>query len=552
MSFSTVEDVNGAMFDNQGFWWYELDTALIDPTGIAEYENIKIDFCTITKKTDELYTGDYNYTVTVNATNFTGGFKFLSKNGESISGIAGCDENVVTGVFGKSNAPLKILLYMGVEEISSEWGLMSYYIVNPTLDLNLKELNQSKTITIKEWGPGYRYSVSQILAKGYNEIYYKNLSCGFVFVNLLKTDFQFSCTQQLIVGGVNTVSLGTDTDYKLNGAFVGEYTTKLSVQYGDKTLPVVWNSALNDYTFDLDLTDVQSEGKIRFKVIVETNDVLNHSETDVALDCKFETIDTLAKLTNLFRIGGTGRLGSDLTLTNDLIVSKSVNLIGNDCSIDMASHKLVIPSDLTFKADNISFTNGFNSIQQQTGSNVELTDCTFTDCTGFGSIIDCQIDITSLNDEDDFRTILTRCNISNSDMMILHGGHLEINECVITGKVGNKNYPYCLYQADGNASITRTEFSLIDDTVYDYDLLFNPCIFTVGETATINGLGHNDLQRNNVTALLGDVRNTSIVDLTYHYNLIEDTINLKATNGFCHNVSGEDFVFKTNIQLTRG
>ena len=552
MTFNTVEDVNGTQFDNQGFWWYELDTAVIDPDGTAEYENIKIDFCTITKKTDELNTWAYNYTVTVNATNFTGGFDFLSKNGESMGGVAGRDENVVTGIYVKSKAPLKILLYMGMKEISSEWGLMDYYIVNPTLDLNLKELNQSKTITIKTWGRGYAYSVSQILVKGYNEIYYNNLSCGYLLVKLLKTDFQFNCNQDLIVGEVNTVQLGTNSDYKPLGDLVGEYATKLSVLYNDKTIPVVWNSQLNDYTFDLDLTDKTDEGKVRFKVIVEANEVLNASETDVALDCKFETIDTLAKLTELFRIGGVGRLGANLTLTDDLTLTKSVNLIGNDCSIDMASHKLVIPSDLTFKAQSVNFSNGVNTVQQEPNSSVELSNCSFTGCTGFGSVIDCQVDLASLDESDDFTTRLTDCTISDCDMAILSGGNLEVNGCSVIGKISNKNYPYFLYQTDGNATILNSEFDLTDSTVYDFDIEFNSCIFTCGETATINGYSHTELQNNNLSAFFDTQRNTSTIDVKYYYSLIEDTVHLQSGKGFCHSVSGVDFVYKTNITLTRG
>ena len=62
---------------------------------------------------------------------------------------------------------------------------------------------------------------------------------------------------------------------------VGDYETKLSVLYNGETIPVVWNESVNDYTFDLDLSDKINEGKVRFKVIVETNEVLNYSENDV-------------------------------------------------------------------------------------------------------------------------------------------------------------------------------------------------------------------------------------------------------------------------------
>ena len=551
MSFLTLEVVNTALYSNQGFYWHEIDTSVIDPDGTAEYENIKIDFCTITKKPASLYER-YKYTVTVNATNFTGGFKFLSENGEDINGDVSRDENVVIGVYAKSKAPLKILLYMGVDEISSGYGLMPYYIVNPTLDLNLKELNQSKTIIIKRWGPEYAHSVSQILAKGYNEIYYYYSSCGFLLVNLIKTDFQFTCDQTLTIGKVNKVQLGTDSEYKPDGDMIGEYTPSIRVLYNDKTLPVTYDNTLNDYTFDLDLTEETTEHKIHLKVLIDSNEVLNSTSTDVTLQSSFETINTLDKLEHLFSVGGVGRLGSDLTLTDDLTVTKDVYLIGNEHTISMASHKIVVPSDKIFKAEQTTFTNGENTIQQNEASKVELINCTFTDCTGLGSVIDCQIDVTSLDNPTDFTTTLNKCTLNNNDMCILHGGNLTVTDSTINGKISDDKYPYFLYQTDGEAHISGTVFNLTHNTPITADIGYNSCIFTIGEQATINYGDHTEYSQNNVTGFLENSRNISIINVTYYYEPIEDYVTLQSTKGYCHAVSGTDFVFKTNVQLTRG
>ena len=550
MSFVTVEDVNGAVFDNQGFWWYCIDLSSFD--GVEEFSNVKVDFCTISRETDPHDSEEWKYTVIVDNALFANLCRFQDGD-RGVFPIFASLSNGFEVTIPKSYANLKIFLYMGNLKVQSTVESGEGYLLDDVLDLNLRELGMEQTF---DWySPRARktYHITQLLEKGYNLI--KNSRddfVGYLLVKLLKTDFQFACNQDLIVGEVNTVSLGTDTDYKPNGALVGDYETKLSVLYNDETIPVVWNSALNDYTFDLDLTDKTTEGKIRFKVIVEANDVLNHSETDVVLDCKFETIDTLEKLTNLFKIGGTGRLSSDLTLTNDLTLSKSVNLIGNDCSIDMTSHKLVIPSDLTFKAQSVGFSNGVNTLQQEPNSTVEITDCTFTDCTGFGSVVDCQVDLASLDETDDFTTKITDCVISNCDMAILHGGNLEVNGCSVIGKISNKNYPYFLYQTDGNATILNSQFDLTDNTVYDYDIEFNSCIFTCGETATVNGYSHTELQNNNLTAFFDTQRNTSTIDVKYYYSLIEDTVHLQSSKGFCHSVSNVDFVYKTNINLSRG
>jgi hypothetical protein len=217
----------------------------------------------------------------------------------------------------------------------------------------------------------------------------------------------------------------------------------------------------------------------------------------------------------------------------------------------MQSHKIIVPSEKTLKAENTVFNNGKNTIQQNTGSNVELTECEFTGATGIGSVIDCQVDINNLNTENDFTTILTDCTINNCDTAILHGGDLAITGCTVTGKISDKNYPYFLYQTDGEAVITGSVFNLTNDEQLDYDIEFNSCIFICGETATINGLNHSELQNNNLTPFLTTQRNTSEIDITYYYTAIEDYITLSSDNGYCHSVSGIDFVFKTNITPRR-
>ena len=549
MSFNTVEDVNGAMFDHQGFWWYELDTACIDPTGEAEFTDVKVDFCTISK---ESYNSNlWLYTVEVDNDLWTKGFQVQY-------------DTIIASITVKSTSPLQFTINKGLDASKfkfrfymgntpySDVTLMTYSILDYDLVVYSFYSRIGKNSLAYVWKNGERYEVEYVMNIGYNQITYDGTECGHIFVKLLKTDFQFTCNQDLIVGEVNTVQLGTATDYKPNGDLVGEYETKLSVLYNGETIPVVWNESVNDYTFDLDLSDKINEGKVRFKVIVETNEVLNYSENDVVLNANFESIDTLDKLKTLVSVGGIGRLSSDLTLTSDLMLSKSVNLVGNSNRIDLSSHKIIVPSDLTFKAQDISFTNGVNSIQQYSGSSVDLTNCSFSDCIGIGSVIDCQVDISSLELEDDFTTSLSNCTFTNNDMCILHGGNLEVTRCTINGKISNKNYPFFLYQTDGNATILNSEFNLTDNTVYDYDIEFNSCIFTCGETATINGYSHTELQNNNMSAFFDTQRNTSTIDIQYYYSLIEANVRLQSNKGYCHSVSNVDYIFKSNVTITRG
>ena len=286
-------------------------------------------------------------------------------------------------------------------------------------------------------------------------------------------------------------------------------------------------------------------------MIVDTNDVLNATETEVTLNSSFETINNESKLITLFKNGGIGRLGSNITLTNDLTISKDVLIIGNTKTINMNSHKIIVPTDKTFKSENTVYTNGYNTIQQHTSSTVELTDCTFTNCTGLGSVIDCQLDIESLEVENDFITNITGCTFTNNDMCILHGGELNIENCTVTGKIGNPSYPYFLYQTDGNAIILQSDFTLQSDTQISTDIEFNSCIFVCGETAIINGYDHSQLQNNNITAFTTTQRNTSRINVTYYYPTISDYITLESSKGYCHSVSDIDFIFKSNVNVSR-
>lgn len=559
MSFLTLEDVNGTLYRNQGFYWHEINTNNIKASGT--YENVKVDFCKVSRRNGApITTVGWLFLFKIDNNYWTKGYYVLDEEGNSLNEYATWTAQgyLSVNMIGEDDTPnnIRLFLYMGINQFNNVQQL-DYFLETETLDLNFKELNTEQTIYFrKNTEPDTRLSVNASLNKGYNLITslgggYGD-TVGYLLVNLLKSDFQFNCNQQLTLGKVNTVKLGTATDYKPNGDMIGANTPTIKVLYKDTYIPVVWNSSQNDYCFDIDLTNKENESNIRFKVLIEANDVINASETQVSLPCKYEGINNLTKLTTLFRNGGVGRLTSNITLNNDLTVTKSVYIIGNDKTLTMQGHKIVVPSDKTFKADKLTFTGGTNTIQQQPQSKAELTECNFTNCTGLGAVIDCQVDIGSLENATDFTTILTDCTFTNNDMCILHGGDLTVTGCNVTGKIGNKDYPYFLYQTDGTATITNTSFELSSNTQISTDIEFNSCIFICGENAVIDNGNHSEWQTNNITGFLENSRNTSTINVTYYYDAIEDYITLQSNNGYCHSVSGADYVFKTNVTLNRG
>ena len=541
ISFLTLEDINGVLFNNQDFYWHTIDTSNISTN--SDYSDVVIDFCRVSRTT--LSNGRYRYTVKIDSTDFTKGYYTINR--------AGAGEIINNSlVFISYDPSVKIVLYMGNLSLSDIY-VMYYVLKNEKINLTLKELSQTQTIEYIDILNETELSLSQTVNEGYNLIQDNyNKPIGYLLVTLLKSDFQFNCTQSLVLGKVNTVSLGVDTDYKPNGEMIGTNTPNIRVLYGSTYIPVRFDSTVNDYVFDIDLTTKQNEGKLRLKVFVEANDVLNATETDIALNTSFEIINNETKLQTLFDNGGIGRLGSNITLTKDITVENSVLLLGNIKTLNMNNHKIIVPSERTFKATETIFTNGKNTIQQNVGSTVELIACGFSDCNGFGSVIDCQTDLSSLSVENDFVTTITNCVFSNNDMCILHGGELNITGCEINGKIGNPNNPYFLYQTDGNATILQSTFNLSSDTQISTDIEFNSCIFTCGETAIVNGNSHDELHNNNINSFISNPQNnSSIINVTYYYPAIEDYITLQSDNGYCHSCSNVDFVFKNNVTARR-
>lgn len=555
-NFLTVEDVNSICYANKGFYWHTIDTSLITESS-EDFTDVRYDFCTISRElTDVIW---YKYTIRVDNSMFTLGYCPV----ENIpSAVVSYSNSVITV---RSTKPYIVLdLYLGPFKLDSVTKINCTLRDGDSINLNLKELETPQRIYYIRRETGSTLYKSFQLEKGYNWISDNDINyiAGYLLVNLLKTDFQFNPTQTLKIGQNNKVLLGTDTDYKPNGDLIGEYSPNITIEYNNEIIPVEWSTVDNDYTFNLDLTDITEPSTVKFKVNVEANDVLNHTKTDVTLECDYDLITTFDQLKTLLTNGGTGKLGNNLTIYHELVeedvfipINHDVQLIGNDKTINMNFAGFIVKEAVTFKANNVTFYHGVHTLYQEKNTNVELTDCTFDNCYGLGACIKCDVDIESLNNSEDFITTLNNCTFNNNSFAIIHGGELIVNNCTVTEtpKEGYNSwdYPYFLYQTDGNVDIRNSSFTLTKDEPINEDMKFYPCVFICGENAQINGYNHIDLQNNNVGFLANPYNNRSSINLTYYYDYIEDNITLQSSKGFCHGVSGVDYVFKTNVTIQR-
>lgn len=566
-NFLTVEDVNSVVYSNQGFYWVEIDTSKITDTN-EEYSAVKYDFVEIYRF--KLNNGKYRFSIIPHCDLWANGVAILKTDGS----LAVDTEYYVFGNSVNFITPyqnLKLMMYMGNIPLQTRATLLNGYLIKNVINLNLKELNSVQNIKCGVWGDDEIVIYQEEVSEGYNLIENNQISAGYLLVNLIKTNFQFTCNQSLVVGKINKVYLGTDSDYLPSGDMVGSYAPKITVSYNDLTLPVSYDETANDYYFNLDLTDKTETGKIRFKVNVESNEVLNNTSTDVVLNSQYETVSTFANLVTACNSNGAEiiRLGADLTATSDIPIQHSVKILGNDKTLNLNGHGFELNEGLQFKAEDLNFTNGDTVFKQSKNTVLDLTDCTFTGCVsteynGLGSCILCDIDYTSLSVEDDYITNLTGCIFTNNKSAILHGGKLNINKCKFHNNdvnVVNKDNTAFIYQVDGDATILNSVFDIDYTSIAlctnETNIGYAQTIFTCGENATVNGLNYTDLKADNFNSFFENPqKNQSHIFAKYYYPQIETCVFTSPTlndenKSLCYSLSGDDWIHKVNAQVTR-
>ena len=566
MSILTVEEVNTTLFREQKCFWYEIDTSKISTT--ENFTDVPYDFVKVTRETQN---SNYAYLFKIDNDYWTNGYYVLKSNGEYYTG----DAQIIDGklVFVLPEDSIRLFLYIGNYKYTvSQYtpsNHIKYLIPNNNYSLTLKQLGQYQTVTVVN------------LATGGTETHHKKLTvgvypplamhCECINVNLVKSDFQFNCTQQLTVGKVNRVALGTNSDYKPNGSMIGTNTPTITIEYDGETIPAEWDYTRNDYCFDIDLTNKRSIGKIRFKVNIESNKVINASETTVVLQCNYQNVSNFDELVSACARKGNEIINvtADINFSNDIQVVHPIKIIGDNVTFNMNSHSIILNEGIQFDAENISFNVGDIAILQKNNSKVTLTNCNFTNCTSsnyndLGSCILCDTDMENLDNPNDFETILNNCTFTNNTSCILHNGQLTIDKSQFTNNdtdYANINNVAFLYQTDGDAVITNSNFDIDYDTddfcSNQQNIGFAQCILKCGETATINGASYVELGDNNTLPFFTQTfNNQAHLFAKYYYPQIESCVYSQAIDNYenkscCHCVSGVDWAFKNNVQITR-
>jgi len=561
--FLTVEDVNTVLCCNQGFYMHKFDFTLL-PDG--EFDDIKYDFCKISKELNLRQDG-YIYTIELVTSNWTKALYARYSDGsfivpDDLENFS-YDDGVLTITVLIDKDITELGLYMGLFSFN-ELKQLAYLEIPSVLELNLEQLD------VRQRFDTYCLEEEEICSYDYVsvELGWNVVNDNYILVKVIKTDFEFSCNQSLVVGKVNKVYLGTDSKYKPSGSRVGSYTPTITVTYNGETLPVSYDGT--DYYFNLDLTDKTETGKVRFTVNVEANEVLNQTSTEIVLTSQYQTVNTFSALLSALSISDIVRLGSNLTATANIPITRSVKIIGNDKTLNLDSHRFILDEDVQFTIENLQLHNGDTTIIQAPNTKVELTNVTFQNCTstnynGLGSCIFCDSEAENINLDDDFTTTLTDCTFTNNHNAILHGGQLNINRC----KFHNTDTTYVdiynsafIYQTDGDCIILNSVFDIDYGTDYslctgEHSIGFSQCIFMCGITATINNIPYDELKNNNFNGFFDNPQNNrSHIFAKYYYPQINACVYTSPTLHFedkalCYCLSGDDWVYKINSQVTR-
>lgn len=557
--FLTVEDVNGAnlKYVNE---FYTLDTRDI---GTGEFSNVKYDFVIVSHSIN----GDsHTFTLEIHNDLWRGGYVappgFTCRYDSSTNTIS------VTSQYSYVKLYLVLRNYLD----SFEFREVQFVPMEPVIYLSLNETNTTKEIIIKDPN-GAILEVPCRVNVGINRYWHPNICPSPVyFLGLLKkTDLVFNLNTHLTVGKINKVRLNVDSHYLPDGDLVWDDELNISIKYEDTVIEAYFDETVNDYCFDLDLTSKKDTNTIFLGVGVSENDYVNQGWFEFKLDCQYLQVGNFSDLINEITVNGAEiiELSDDITLLSRIPINHDLIIYGKDYGFGLNGYGFNLIEGNIFKGENIVFDNGDTSIIQGLNTKVELTNCIFYNCessnyNNLGSVVYCDVDIESLTDGNDFITTLTNCEFYDNHNCIFSGGELNILDCKLYNTDPTfleSNNPALVYQTDGTCTITGSVFDL-DYTANTLcnekiNIGFAQTLIRCGQSAIINGVLGSNLAKDDILPFFeGIFNNRSHIFAKYYYPQIEECVytspipNMEDRN-ICYAVSGLDWVFKENSQVTR-
>ena len=596
--FLTVEDVNSILLKNENTnVFHEINTANITDT--YDFDDVKYDFCTVSR---EKTGNDYNYTFKIENEFWKGGYYITDVEDAYVDVEATWDENSKILSFTSSENAVKLylylttLLYYDFELQQLRWKLTSIPKVKANnLPMGISSDFQS---TDSDWkfcfeildGSEIDYEMNvwvggstttSVYGDGETLFFYFNPSGLRYYEGLL--EFEYKNTNYIIIiPSFSLFPLSSSTSNLLLGKvneFIFEYPSfsinhnaRLSciVKYLDKTIETYCENKFLFTTVNLDLSGIYDLTDLIVSVYIPAYDfeykfnftcsipLISNSVSALRRECGVNG-SSIVYVRNNFNFG-----------TLNCSIKHDMSLIGNNnTNFNLNNRSLVVEEGVTAKFKGINFVGGSPAIIQKKGSHVELEDCTFNHCSAsdynnLGSCVYCDVDTESLNVPDDFVTVIDNCVFTDNHSCILHSGKLTVTNC----KYHNTDSTYLnkynvafLYQTDGRATLKYNIFDIDYDTdslcSNEEDIGFAQALIQCGLTARINGADSTQLLEDNKLPFSDNVyQNASHIFAKYYYPQIEACVYVspeldKEDKAVCYCVSGENWVYKQNVQITR-
>ena len=590
----TVEDFNNILKEFGGCNIYHcINTGLIDMD--SDYSGVLYDFAELSKT----YSNN-NYTFTFKIVNnaWTGGYWITNSNGEwlDVNGSYNNANKTITVITTEPN--IKLHLYISNIATSFKFEKLHWIVITPT---QIKKVYESTNTRIKTFealvqvlNPNYNIlsktiklyssdnssqSIANITGTSIENVYLVTpsfipyTSIWVLFDGSIQNSknnliyFERTIENSPIIFKLNKTSLTLGKINHINfiKSIIERGVDSGVVYFENNEIPFNFGEG-----FDLDLINY-TKNSADFEIKLNPKNNFFGWNYNFKLDCQYLEVKNVNELISECEIGGVNvvDLGSDLFLSDNLLVKHYIIIKGEEHSINLNGNSIILSDGVKVTFDNINFVNGDTTIVQSKNTDLTLNNCTFTNCQStkydnLGSCIYCDIDANSLEIVDEFKTILNNCIFIDNHNCILHGGQLIVNNC----KLHNTDTEYLeefnsafLYQMDGNANIYNSIFDIdyTSDNLCSNHLSvgFAQCIVRCGLSAYINGVNATTLSNNNSLPFFKyPYNNQSHIFCKYYYPQIDACVFTSPTftnedKSICYCVTDKDFVFKENVQITR-
>jgi len=563
--FLTVEDINTIDINTVFNEFFVVDTSLI---GTDEFLNVQYDFV---KVSHTISGNQHTFSFEVHNNLWQGKCYFRKSDGSLIyrtSTNNNYNNGVITLITEESS--VKLYLYLCSFATSFSYSMADLVTLDDHSTIIFTKADEGNSVTIYAKflsDNTTRVAGSVTLNSGVN--YIGGTVKEYILCLLKKTDLIYNFDNVVTVGKINHIPLGVDQKYLPGGSMVDDTPLNMEIVYDDAVLPVTYDEDIEDYCFDLDLTNKLDTNSVKVSLNVKANTYVNNGVFDIIIPCEYVTISNEVDLMTQLALGiKVLKLDADIGLTSNILVSSDVIVYGEDNKLTLNNHSIILNEGVKLILKNAELNIGSPAIIQKENSILELTKVKFTnniaaDYNNLGSCIFCDVDLESLSVDSDFITRINDCTFINNHSAIFHGGQLTVDNCKYLNNdltYVDKDNPAFLYQTDGDAEITNSIFDIDyqDNTLCEnqINIGFAQALIRCGLTATINTATHESLQEDNKLPFFENYRNQSHVFAKYYYPQIEtcvftSPVENKETESICYCVTGTDWVYKTNAVVTR-